>query len=95
MKGRTRRVELIYRTQTIVVHGKWYEDDSLLTIGMALHRDKEGGVADCWPLIEGTAVAEELTAACREVLLREDAERDREMRETKGMGEAADREGEL
>lgn len=96
MKGEQRRVELTYRTKQLMVSGKWYPEDSSYDICKAwLYDELSGEVADCYPLIEDTSVEEELTAACREILLREDAERDREMRETKGMGEAADREREL
>jgi hypothetical protein len=85
VKGETRRVALVYRTKLLEVAGAWFEDDSSYYVKRV---ELVGDTGDCWPLIEGTAVAEELTAACREILLREDEAHAAEMKATGGLGES-------
>lgn len=74
MTGELKRVSLRYRTLDMVCYGTWYGDDGSFYMRTAFATNpEESQTVNCWPLVEDTPVGEELTAACAQKLIDEEA----------------------
>lgn len=78
MTGELKRVSLRYRTCDMRVYGQWYGEDGSYIVATAFICATDGDLADAWPLIEGTDVGEELTSACAQKIIDEEAAAARE-----------------